>query len=315
MSDNRESLISIRSVNFKDEDIKFQLSFRMDFGRNECAERMNKIKSLGIDPSNNAVAVTHEFVSEEAAQAMATKINEFKAAMGVQLGKMMELCESVRAEGKKVVVCLRLPPEGAAALSILEAVAESMGDFASKNQFLDFKFSNSATMKEIMSVTNASLVANVLQSLHMKLALSLNKELPVKIAEFVSSMAPESEKSKVMFAGRMASAFHHFNIEVELKDAKESAKQAYKNEIMMGMMGVSQMLFGMGEQFGFIEAAKNGGSQTTVMLCLSPILSFEFGLYAPTALEALENAANPMQDGSLTCLSPLWSLGKVYVFI
>ena len=101
-------------------------------------------------------------------------------------------------------------------------------------------------------------------------------------------MAPESEKSKVMLVGHSVATFDHIRLEIELREPSEAMKEAFKNEMLMGLMGLSQMLMSMGEQFGFMDVVRNGGSQTTATLCLSPILSFELGIYAPTAIEGVE---------------------------
>lgn len=292
MAEIRESLISIRSANYKEAEEKFAISFHMDFGTNECTDRMNKIKALGIDPSNNAVAIVHEFATPEAAQKMVDKVNELKAAMGEQMGKLTELFESIKADGKRVVACIRFPPEAAAPLGILNAVAGTMGDFVSQHQFIDFKIADSKGMLDILN-DPASPAASAMSAALIKLTLSLHKDLPVKIADFIQTMAPEHEKPKVQMVGQVASSFHHFKLEIELREPTEMMKQAYKNEILSALIGMSQMALSMAEQFGFTEAIKNGGSKTTAMLCLTPMLSFEVNVFAPTTVEAMEKAAAP----------------------
>ena len=291
--ENRESVISIKSVSFKDEDVKFQIGLRMDFGKIQCTERMDKIRALGIEPSNNAISIVHEFESETAAENMVTKVNEFKAVAGPQIGKPMELLESIKAVGKKVVVSLRLPPEAVEPLSKLEDVSKSMGDFASRHQFLEFKIADCRNLNEIISDTTVSALSKALEAMCIKFTLSMNKLMPIKVAEFISTMAPGPAQAQVMLAGHAVAAFHHLKLEIELREPNEDMKQVLKNHILMGIIGGSQMLYGMGEQYGFMEVAKNGGAQTTAMLCLSPILSFEFTIFAPTAVQAIEKAASP----------------------
>ncbi len=293
MTENRESLFQIKSAGFKDSDVKFQISLRLDFGRAQCSERMNKIKALGIDPSNNAIAVVHEFPNEAAATAFVAKATEMKTMLAPQIGKPAELLESIKAEGNKAVVTLRFPPEAAAPLGILEAVAGSMGDFADKHQFAEFRFANSRSLKDICTDQSASPIALAVETLCVKLVLSLQKDLPIKIADFVSQMAPESEKPHVALAGRAFAAFHHFKLEMDLKEPTEAMKQIAKNEAAMGLMSVAQMAVGMASQFGCMDVVKNGGSQTTATLCLTPILSFEFTLFAPTVVETLEKLSTP----------------------
>ena len=129
------------------------------------------------------------------------------------------------------------------------------------------------------------------ETLCIRLALSLQKDLPVKIADFVSSMVPESHRAKIKMAGSTIATFHHLKLDLELREPNESMKQLGKDAIMHGLVQVSQMAMGMGGQLGFIEVAKNGGVKTTAMLCLTPILSFEISLLAPTTLETLETVS------------------------
>ena len=291
MVENRESVISVRSANFKDGDVKFQIGFHMDFSTIDCTERMNKIKEIGIVPSENAIVAVHEFPTEEAAEEMVNKINELKAVFGAQTEKIEKLIESVKKVGKKVVVCARIPPEATAPLVILEMMSGSMGDFAAKREFVDFRISHSKELKDILDSQNSSIAANVLDAMSIKLVLSLNKEFPVKMAEFLASLAPEHEKERVKMMGHFISSFHHLRLEVELQDPSQTVKEAYKNELMMGLMGLSQMAYQMGEQFGVIEAMKKGGSKTNIMLCLNPVLSFEVDFMMPTAVDTLEKIA------------------------
>jgi len=292
MEGNNESLISVKCANFKDEDVKFQIHLRVDFGKQQCTERMEKIKEYGIDPSNNAIVIVHEFPTEDGAQKMAEKINELKTMLAPQIGKPAELFESAKAQGKNVVASLRIPPEGAGPLAILDAAAANFGDFASKHQFAEFKIADSRSLKDIVFDQSSGVIAAALQALCIKLTLNLNHELPIKVADFICTMGPpESEAKKIKFVGHSVATFHHLKLEIELREPNEAMKQVLKNEVLGGIMGLSQMVYGMGTQFGVVDLLKNGGTKTTAWLCLSPILSFEFGVFAPTAVETIEQAA------------------------
>lgn len=289
MEGNRESLIQIKCENFKEQEVKLQLGVRLDFGKSVCTERINKIKELGIDPGSNAVAIVHEFPTDAAAEAFVTKFNEFKAGMGASMmGDKLEMLESIKANGKKVIGSLRIPADLVGHLQILDAVASSMGDFADKHQYAEFKIADSRSLKEIFTDEVASPLAIALQGLCVKLTLSLQKDLPIKIADFVCQMAPESHRPQIQLVGNSVATFHHIRLEMELREPSEAMKQIAKNEIMMGMMSVAQMAMGMMMNFGFQDVVKNGGSETKAMLCLSPMLSFELNILAPTAYETLE---------------------------
>ncbi len=291
MEGNRESLIQIKCEGFKESDVKFQVALRMDFGKAQCSERTKAIEALGITPGANAVTVVHEFVSNDAAAAFVTKLNEFKAGMGASmLGPHIGLIESIRAEGPKVIACVRAPAEVIAQLAILDMAAGTMGDFADKHQYVEFKISDSHTLKDIFTDEKTSPLAVALEALCIRLTLSLNKDLPIKIADCICQLIPGPQQDQIKLIGSSIATFHHIRLEMELREPNEAMKQIAKDQIMMGLMSASQMVLGMAQQFGFADVIKNGGSKTTAMLVLSPILSFEFSILAPTALETLEKA-------------------------
>lgn len=294
MSDIRESSITIRSEEFKEEDARFHITLRLDFGKNECQDRMQKIQQLGVEPNNSVIVLTHDFVSEEAAQDMVAKLNGFKDMMGAEIGPLINCCETIKAEGRLLVVCMRAPADISNQFEILVPFAESLGEVASSNQYLEFKVASTSNLKDIVTSQAESPAAILLSGVLVRLALTLHRSLPERIAEFVSNLVPEYEKREVQLTGKVVSAFHHLKLNVELRNPDETTKEVYKNEMVAGIMKVAQFLCGMAEQFGFMDVAKSGGSQTVAMACLSPILSAEFTVYAPTAVEALQKAASPV---------------------
>lgn len=294
MSDLRDSYIHIHTENFKEEEAKLNIILRVDFSKSQCDERMQKIKELGIEPSNNAVVITHEFSSEEAAQEMVTKLNNFKDTMGNEMGPFADLWEVIKADGNRLIVCFRFSPDATATTGMLDPIAASLGDITTTNQFIEARIASVSNLKEIVTTQSQSPMAALLAGVSIKLSLAAHKDLPLKLTEFAANMVPEYEKKSVLMAGKMATAFNHLKLDIELREPTEAVKEAYKSEMIMGLMSAAQFACGMAEQFGFMEVAKTGGAQTVAMLCLSPIVSVQFTLYAPTAIEALEKAANPM---------------------
>jgi len=292
MEENRESCICLRSSDYKEANEQFKFEATLDFGVDQCNERMQKIKDLAIDPSNFVITIVHEFGTTTDAEKMVTKLTELKEMMGPQLGPAAHAIETIKANGQKVIAAVRIPPEGQAALAILDMVNSSFGDFSKKHQFLKFCIANGNSLDEILNGTSeGSPLVKFLKASLLKITLSVQKALPIKIAEFISNMCPPSEKEKVLMAGHFASAFHHFKFEVELAEPTGEAKNSFKEEMSGMIAGVAQMAIGMAQQFGLLEAVKAGGAKTTAMLCLTPFLSLQFDINAPTAISALEKAS------------------------
>jgi len=294
MSDLRESFITLRSEEYKEEDTRFHITLRLDFGKNECQDRLQRIQQLGVEPCNNVLVITHDFASEDAAKDMVSKLNDFKSVMGSELGPFMNSCETIKAEGRQLIVCLRPPTDVSNSFEILEPMAASIGEVASVNQYVEFKIASTSNLKDILTTQSESPAAALLSGTLIKLSLMLHKELPIKITEFASNIVSEHEKQEVRLTGKIISGFRHLKMNFELRSPSEGAKELYKNEMIGGIMSIAQFICGMAEQFGFLDVAKNGGSQTVAMICLSPIISAEFIVYAPTAIEGLQKAAYAM---------------------
>lgn len=291
MEANRESLICIKSEHYKETENKFLISLKLDFGKTVCKEKMENIKAAGYEPSNNCVVIFHEFDTVEAAASLVKKIEDFKA--GGMLGPVAELYQPPKVEGKKVHFCCRLPPPAIEPLGMLEAVAASMGDFVDKHQYIEFTVANSHSIKDIMGDFSVTPIANLLQAMCFKLKISTQKHLPAKILNFVAEMGPESQKEKFKMLGEGLSSFNHLRLEMELSEPSQTMKDQFKNEILQGLVMGAQMVVGMATQFELMEIAKQGGVKTKATLCLSPMISIELSIEAPTAIETLEKLVSP----------------------
>ena len=281
MGENRESVILVKSPNFKDEDAKFTLAFRFDFGTMQCSQRMDQIKGLGVEPSNNCALVTHDFETEEGAQQAATKILELK-----EMIPPLKYLESAKAIGKKLVACIRADAKFIEESNIIQVLAASMGDFAAINQYFELRLGTSRDLKAILGDSSASPLALALETFCFKATLSARKELPIKIAEFAASTVHSAEEQKqIKFVGRCFSTFHHLTYTVDLKEPTQEMRGSFKEAIASILMGGAQMAYGMLEQLGILEIAKTGGASTRLAFCISPLLSFEVNLFAPKALE------------------------------
>jgi hypothetical protein len=291
MEANRESFICIKSEHYKEAENKVFVGLKLDFGKQICNDRLAAIKALGIEPNDNCIVVVHEFDTEAAAKKLDETLEGFKA-QGM-LGPATALTEKAKIEGKRVALCVRLPPEVAAQCAILEAVAAHIGDLADKHQSFEFSYANSLSLKEILHDPVVTPLAAAWSSMCLKLKISAQKQTPVKVADFVSTMAKEDAKDKIKFIGEAISQFHHLRLEMELSEPGEALKQAFKAQIYQGLVGMAQMALGMGEQFGVMEIFKNGGVKTTATLCIKPFVSCEFTILAPTAIEGIEKLLSP----------------------
>jgi hypothetical protein len=286
MEANHESSITMKGPHFNSENVKFEVGLRVDFGTKECSERMEKIKGMGFEPANNCIIISHEFESEDGPTKTIEKLEEMKNSG--MLGPATPFLEGMKKEGKKLLGCIRLPPQMTEPLGLLEAVAASMGpEFTSKNQYFEFKISDSKALKEVIHDPSASILASALEGLCLQLTLAIQKDMPIKIADFICTMAPPQAHSQLKLVGQGFATFHHLKLEIVLREPTAEMKGAYKDEMTMGLASMGGMAMMMAEQFGVLEIAKMGGVKTTAALCFSPILSFEFNVLAPTILEAL----------------------------
>jgi hypothetical protein len=291
MEANRESNITFKSGNYNPENAKFKFCVRIDIGNQQYAEKAEKIKAMGITPAKNVVVIVKDFENEEGAKKLPPLIEQFKA--GGMLGPLTELAEPIKVEGAKCIIPVRLPPQAVAMLSMLHAINDALGDLSSKHQFIELSFSEGRTIKDIISDPVISPLAVALNAICLQFKLSIQKELPIKLGTFAAGLAPETERAQIKLASELLAAFHHLKFELEIAEPGEALKQAFKNEILAGLMGMAQMAIGMATQFGVMEIAKDGKGLTTAYLCLDPLISLDFTLDATTAFEALEKLATP----------------------
>lgn len=288
MGENRESVISVKSASFKDEDVKFQLSYRFDFGTKEYNERFQKIQAFGVDPPNNTLVVTHEFETEEAAKQMAAKMLELQAG---PFEEPLKLLKSAKAVGRTFVACFH-PKEGFDEdMEEIKGFTTAIGDFAAVNQYFEFKLATSRSVKDIIQDPSKSPLTSALDAFCLKLNCSARKELPIKVSEYVATKVPPHEAEEAKLVGRAIAAFHHLTYNLELSPPKEDVMGEMK-EGMVGMMsGLAKMLYGMAEQLGLASILKCGGSRINALFCITPLLSMEGNVFAPTVFETFETLA------------------------
>lgn len=293
MTDIRESHIIVRSGNYNPETAKFKLDFFIRCGKNEYAANFQKIQSLGIEPSNNVLVITHEFATEEAAQDAVEKLAKFYGDMSSQLGPLAQACEAPKTQGKTIIVPLRIPEMYAAYLMALDPIFASLEDITNTHQYIQLSIGSAVDIKESFSKEDTSPIAAFAAGSILKFALCTHKDLPKRVTALASEMGAPGDKKTLLTVGEIASSINHITLEVELAESTADAKEAFKNEIMMGTMMGAQMVCGMAEQFGLMDVAKNGGTKTTATLCISPAISLEFSLFAPTAFDTLQSMAAP----------------------
>jgi hypothetical protein len=287
MGENRESVILVKSPNFKDEDAKFTLGLRVDFGTTQCSQRMEQHKALGVEPANNCFVVTHDFETEEGAQQAATKAMELKAMI-----PPLKSLESAKAVGKKLVLCVRPDDHDMERVKIIADFATFLGEFAAVNQYFELRLGSSRDLKAILGDQSASPLALALETFCFKTTLSARKELPIKIADFAASLSTSAEEQQnFKLAGRCFGAFHHLTYTVDLKEQTSEMRETLREQITGALMMGAQMAYGMLSSFGVMEVVKSGGASTRLTFCLSPLLSLEVNLFAPKALEVFTQLA------------------------
>lgn len=293
MEPNRDSLICIKSANFKPEAVQFEIGYRMDFGKPQVTEVLKTITDLGVSPPENTAVLVHEFTTEEGAKQAAEKI-EFFMGEGSPFGPTVSMFAGKPVvKGKQLIMSAKVPEPMAAPLGILEPLAAALGELASNHQFFEVKLSASKTLKEILTNTAVSPLASFLDAFCFKVSLNHNKELPIKLAEFFATMAP-GEEEKIKTVGHVVSSFHHLKFEVDLRDASEEMKGLLKAEIQAALPQGAMMALGMAGQFGLLEIAKLGGIKTVIYANASPLIKFEFSILMPTAIDTVEALAGMM---------------------
>lgn len=285
----RESYVQVKAPGYKEEDTKFCASMRCDFGTNECKAQMDQIKAEGFEPANDCVMITHEFASELGAAKMKERTEQMKTEPG-PLQQVAKLVEKIVLNGKKLQICVRCPKDMSKDLAILNTVAASFGEFQFKHQWAEFKVSDSKLLQDILCDKSSSPIASLLQAFCMRFSLSVHKDLPTKIFDFISTIAPPYEKDQIALVGKIISTFHHLKLDVDLREPTEDMKALFKEESMGMIAQLAMMAFGMAEQMGMSEILQNGGKKTTAVLCFAPFLKFEFNVFAPTALDGLQKA-------------------------
>lgn len=288
MEKNRESTIHIKSVGFKETEVKFHAQVRCDIGTDQHLQKEKIIKDHGITPGGNVFLVTHEFENEAAAASACAKIISFKDAPS-PFGELMKHIEGIKTEGKKLIFGIRLPPSFERDTEGMHELSVFMGDLAHVNQFLTLNLKSSKSIKEILTDTTCSPIAQALGTIDILAKLSANKELPIKILDFFATLnGTETRKKEYRFIGRAIAAFHHLSFEVDLRETTEKMKGLYKGTIFKGMAKLFGMLRGMAEGLGILDIVKHGGNTTKIYFCLPPLISLEVTFFAPTAYEAFE---------------------------
>jgi hypothetical protein len=294
MGENRESVILVKSPSFKEEDTKFSLVVRVDFGTQQCTQRMEQSKAFGVEPSANCIVITHDFETEEAAQQAAAKAMELKGVI-----PPLKDLESAKALGKKLVVFVR-PDEGDLAnIKVVDEFAKFVGDFAAINEYFELRLASSRDLKALLGDPSASPLALAAESICLKATLSFRKDLPIKIANFAASRSTSAEEQKKLkLAGHVYAAFHHITYTVDLKEPTGDMRETLKEPITGMMMMGAQMAYGMLSQLGIMEIAKAGGTSTRATLLMSSLLSFEVNLIAPKGFEVLTQLASQAMGGA-----------------
>ncbi len=294
MSENRESFITVKSADFKESDAKCRLNFRFDCGTAQCTERLNAIKELGVEVPNDCGVITHDFETEEDAAKLANVVNGLKTSQNPQFQEKLKLLETAKAIGKRFVAVWRADPDFIHDMKIMPEFTSTIGDLAHTNQWLEVTFADTLSLKEMIAEKTVSPLANALSGFCLNAKLSVSKEMPLKVVDFIMSKEhiDESEGMRLKLTARVLAAFHHLNLEVDLRSPSEQMKLIYKNEIFMAATSLAQMLVSMVGGFGLMEVARRGSADTKLRFCVTPLLSFEINLHAPTAVESLEKLSS-----------------------
>jgi hypothetical protein len=291
MASNRESVIVVKGASFKEEETKFHMTFRYDFGTAECKQRIEGHKALGLEIGDNCLVLTHDFETNEAAQQAVDKLIALKPIL-----EPLQRIELIKASGKTLIAQMGISQDTLNKIPMLAEFASAVGDFASINQFVSIDLKASRDLKDMFCDPTASPLALGLDSMCLKLTLSARKEMPVKIADFVATRLPASQQPKVKLIGRGVSAFHHLTYNVDLKSLNEEMRTLMKADIELPFHAGAQSFYAGLVQLGLFDVLKSSSTTTKVTFCVSPLLSFDFSLYAPKTLEVLQAQASPAPE-------------------
>lgn len=286
----RETHIQVKSAGFRPDDIKLKIEGKADFGTAKCKERMELIKSYGFEPANNLFLILHEYDSPEAAAAACKLINSFRTGHPILQEEMKDV-EMVKADGKTLVVGERATPDFAKSVATLHTQLIAFGDVIHTAHSASFELLNSSTVKDILMTDKSTPIAEALESFFLRFSISHSKELLAKFFDYVENLDPSKNPEEALnekLGYMVMKCFHHLSLDIDLKEPNELCKNAFKAEIRDFLKGFLTQMKTLAQSLGVLELAKNSGAKTKCYVSLTPCLSLDITIHAPTAVSAVE---------------------------
>lgn len=280
MNDLRESHFIIKSDTFNPELTKLKFHLKLNFGSNEYEANLNKIKELGVEPSENVFVLSSEFNNEEAAQTAVTKISGIYENLFPTLG-IPPVWETPKAQGKVFVATFRAPEAVAGQLAMVEPMVNSLGEIASSDQYFEFELSTYSPIKEIISGGDNVPEADLKNGVLVKFALVTHKELPTKVAALLSSMG--AEDSNLKLGSEILASIKHIRFDIGFSSHGPPNKEAMKNEVL----GWIQTAFMALTPLDLLDVVKTMGGTMKGTMCISPVVSIDLTIFCPEIIEAL----------------------------
>lgn len=283
MNELRESHFIIKSGTHNPDLAKAKIQLKVNFGSNEYENNLNKIKELGIEPSENVFVISSEFNSEEAAQVAVTKVTNIYENILPTLG-IPAVWETPKAQGKVFVATFRVPEASAEQLKMLEPIVGSLGEMTSSDQHLEFEFSGDPSFKEVFTEEE-----NVPESGSLvKFALVTHKDLPTKITSILSGMmGPKADSLKI--GGEVLASIKHIKFDIAFDQTSFLDKEATKNIMMASIQTIIMAL----TPLDLLDVVKTIGGTIKGTMCISPIISVDLIIYLPALIETLNTVELP----------------------
>jgi len=284
MNDIRESHIIIKSNNYNPELVDTKFHFKINLGANEYEANLNKIKGLGVDPSENVFVLSHEFDTEEAAQNAVLKINDTlenaPPQLALQFAPVPPVWEKPKAVGRTAIVCFRVPELLTTQLAMIQPMISALEEISPTTQYLGFEVYNFSPPKEVFEDSSSD--SKLVTGSFTNFSLVTHKDLPNKVGSMLTEMgAPDTE---VTVAKTIFSSLKRVHIDVEVAESNIKLDKEYIKSQLLGMV---QSVHKALAPLDLYEVAKSMGKMTNGTMCISPAISIDIGILFPSFSELL----------------------------
>ena len=289
----RKSHIKWRVGQVADDNCKFLMKARMNFGRKEVKEILEKMKANGIPEDKKFnIMIVNDCEDEAAATAIAAKVEEMKSHPIVEEGPRL-----LTEMATKLTTVSHKDGQFFAAFDIEEGSMKPdlakwndvLGNFGECSQFIEASIQ---APKPIKGILGEGIDLKNINGSQIALQAGLAKGLPMKIADMViaesGAYGPKPEEIKLI--ARICSMFHHLTLDLEIANADDITKGVGEDaipppEITTGMLQKAGEFL---NELGVLDVAKTAGTVTKAYMTLFPFLSFEITIQMPTLTDLFQ---------------------------